>query len=72
MRIFFCDNRLGGLLGFRGDVIHHLQQNGHHITLLAPKPKSDWDRIGLQPDENLDFIPIQMQSTGRNPLMDIY
>jgi len=72
MKIFFCDNRLGGLLGFRGDVINHMQQCGHTVFLVAPKPKSDWDKIGMPSLKDCNFIPIKMQSTGRNPIMDVF
>ena len=31
MKIFFCDNRLGGLLGFRIDIIKHFAEAGHDV-----------------------------------------
>ena len=48
MKIFLCDNRLGGLLGFRGDVINHLLKQGYAVTLVAPDVCTEWDKIGKE------------------------
>lgn len=71
MKILFCDNRLGGLLGFRVDVIHHLVEHGHEVVLVAPFPETEWDRIGKIGVEGtrVEFIP--MQPSGFNPFADL-
>lgn len=70
MKIFFCDNRLGGLLGFRADVIRHLIDNGHDVTLLTPKAQTDWDKVG-QEIPGAKFVATPMSPNSFNPFKDI-
>lgn len=69
MKIVFSDNRLGGLLGFRVDVIRHFLQLGHEVILLAPKARSDWDKVGeMVPGCSVKEVP--MKPHGMNPIKD--
>lgn len=70
MKVLFCDNRLGGLLGFRIDIIRHLHQQGHEIVLVAPRPSSDWDKIGTKID-GVRIVYVKMDPNGHNPIADI-
>ncbi|MBQ0076631.1 MAG: glycosyltransferase family 4 protein [Bacteroidales bacterium] len=70
MKILFCDNRLGGLLGFRIDIIRHLHQQGHEIVLVVPPPSSDWDKVGIQ-IEGVKIVYVAMNPNGHNPIADI-
>lgn len=69
MKIVFSDNRLGGLLGFRREVIDHFLHQGHEVILVAPKARSDWDKVGTMPD-NCRFVEVPMKPHGMNPLQD--
>ena len=71
MKIVLCDNRLGGLLGFRGDVINHLIKQGHKVTLVAPPAKTDWDNIGRDNIIDVNIKYINMQPNGLNPISDM-
>lgn len=64
-----CDNRLGGLLGFRGDVIKHFMDNGHEVVLLAPKAESEWDKVGVK-IEGVKIINIPISPNATNPIGD--
>lgn len=69
MKIVFSDNRLGGLLGFRVDVIHHFLKLGHEVILVAPKARSDWDKVGaMVPGCRVMEVP--MKPHGMNPMKD--
>ena len=57
MKIFFCDNRLGGLLGFRIDIIKHFVDEGYEVCLIVPPARTDWDRYELKSQiEKLEAI----------------
>ncbi len=71
MKILFCDNRLGGLLGFRIDVIRHYAEQGHEVLLVCPPPESDWDKIGQTNLPNVRVIYVPLQANGLNPIKDI-
>lgn len=71
MKLLFCDNRLGGLLGFRIDVIRHFVKQGHEVVLVCPQPESDWDKIGQTDISNVRIIFVPMQANGLNPLKDL-
>lgn len=70
MKMVFCDNRLGGLLGFRRDVIRHYVEEGHEVTLIAPKPQTDWDRVGYNV-EGVSVKQINVKPHGVNPCSDM-
>lgn len=70
MKIFLCDNRLGGLLGFRGDVIIHLIQQGHAVTLIAPDAITDWDNIGKEYIKDVHIKHVKMHPSSLNPIFD--
>lgn len=69
MKIVFSDNRLGGLLGFRVDVIRHFLKLGHEVILLAPKARSDWDKVGVMVP-GCRVIEVPMKPHGMNPIKD--
>lgn len=71
MKIFFCDNRLGGLLGFRIDVIKSLVAQGHEVSLVVPPAQSDWDKVGEQAPPGVHIIEIDMQPSGKNLFNDL-
>ena len=71
MKIFFCDNRLGGLLGFRIDIIRYFAEQGHDVCLIAPPAVTDWDKVGAQLPNGVRIKHIKMQPSGINPLSDI-
>lgn len=70
MKIFFCDNRLGGLLGFRADLIRHFVESGHDVALLTPKAQTEWDKVGEHID-GVRLIELPMQPSGLNPMRDL-
>ena len=71
MKIFFCDNRLGGLLGFRIDIIRHFAEAGHDVCLLVPPATNSWDRVGELPPKGVRIIEAAMQPSGTNPVRDL-
>lgn len=71
MKVLFCDNRLGGLLGFRIDVIRHFIQQGHEVVLVCPQPSSEWDKIGQTNLDNVRIIYVPMEANGQNPIKDL-
>lgn len=71
MKIFFCDNRLGGLLSFRIDVIKHFVEAGHEVCLLVPPVQSSWDKVGEQLPQGVRIIEVAMQPSGMNPIRDL-
>lgn len=71
MKIFLCDNRLGGLVGFRGDVINHFIQKGHKVTLVAPSAKTDWDKVGNQNMNDVNIKNVSMHPNSLNPVWDM-
>ena len=71
MKLLFCDNRLGGLLGFRIDVIRHFIQEGHEVVLVCPQPSSEWDKIGQTDLDNVRIIYVPMEANGQNPIKDL-
>lgn len=71
MKIFLCDNRLGGLLGFRIDVIKHFVSAGHEVTLVAPPAVSEWDNVGEEVPKGVRVITINMQPEGMNPFKEL-
>ena len=71
MKIFFCDNRLGGLLGFRIDVIRHFIALGHEVCLVVPPALSEWDKIGMDNVSGCRIIEVDMQPSGLNPIKDL-
>ena len=71
MKIFFCDNRLGGLLGFRIDIIRHFLSQGHDVTLVAPHAVSDWDKVGLHDVTGYKIREVDMDASGMNPLHEL-
>lgn len=70
MKIVFSDNRLGGLLGFRIDVIRHFITQGNEVILLAPKARSQWDKVGTM-IPGCRVIEVPMNPHGMNPIKDI-
>ncbi|MBQ0088151.1 MAG: glycosyltransferase family 4 protein [Prevotellaceae bacterium] len=72
MKILFCDNRLGGLFGFRIDVIRHFIQQGHEVVLVCPKPETEWDRIGQTDLQHVRIVYIPMDANGKNPIKDLH
>lgn len=72
MKIFFCDNRLGGLLGFRIDVIKHFLEAGHEVCVIVPPAKDSWDRVGEQIPQGVRIIEVNMQPSGMNPIRDLH
>lgn len=71
MRIVFCDNRLGGLLGFRRDIILHFVEQGYDVTLVVPKATTNWDKVGkVIPCVKIVHVP--MTPNGLNPISDIH
>jgi glycosyltransferase involved in cell wall biosynthesis len=69
MKILFCDNRLGGLLGFRVDIIKHFIEAGHDVCLVVPPALTDWDNVGVH-NIHVRIITIDMQPSGQNPFND--
>jgi glycosyltransferase involved in cell wall biosynthesis len=72
MKILFCDNRLGGLLGFRIDIIKHFVDEGHEVCLIVPPARTDWDKVGAKLASGVRTIEVNMQPSGLNPLQDIH
>lgn len=72
MKIFFCDNRLGGLLGFRIDIIRHLADIGHEVCLVVPSAKTEWDKVGTQTLQGVRIIEIELEPSSKNPIKDSY
>lgn len=70
MKIFFCDNRLGGLLGFRAEVIRHFVEQGHDVSLVAPKAVTDWDKVGARMIAGVNYIEVPMEPSGQNLIKD--
>lgn len=70
MKIFLCDNRLGGLLGFRIDIIRHFINRGHDVTLVAPHAVSDWDKVGMHDVKGYSLREVDMDATGMNLLRE--
>ena len=66
MKIFFCDNRLGGLLGFRIDIIRHFLSQGHEVSLVTPKAVSDWDKVGMHDISGYTVHEVDMDANGMN------
>lgn len=71
MKIFLCDNRLGGLLGFRIDIIRHFIAAGHEVTLIAPPSVTDWDKVGEELPQGVRVMTIMMEPAGMNPLNEL-
>lgn len=71
MKVLFCDNRLGGLLGFRIDVIRHFVEIGHEVCLVAPPANSSWDKVGEQVPCGVRVIEVSMHPSSRNPIDDM-
>lgn len=71
MKIFFCDNRLGGLLGFRIDIINHFINDGHEVCLVVPPARTDWDKVGAKVPKGVRIIEVSMQPSGTNPIRDL-
>lgn len=69
MKIVFCDNRLGGLLGFRRDIILHFVEQGYQVTLVAPKAITNWDMVG-KPLPCVRIVNVPMNPNGINPFAD--
>lgn len=70
MKIFFCDNRLGGLLGFRAEVIRHFVEQGHDVSLVTPKAVTDWDKVGARAIPGVNYIEVAMEPSGQNLIRD--
>lgn len=70
MKIVFCDNRLGGLLGFRRDIILHFVEQGYEVTLVAPKATTNWDKVG-KVIPCVKIVTVPMAPNGLNPIMDL-
>lgn len=66
MKIFFCDNRLGGLLGFRVDIIRHFLSQGHEVSLVTPKAVSEWDKVGKHDVSGYTVHEVDMDANGMN------
>lgn len=70
MKIFFCDNSLKSLVGFRGEVIKHFLSQGHDITLVAPII-NDEDNSAIVPD-GCKLHQLHMEPSSINPLKDLF
>ncbi|MCQ2333126.1 MAG: glycosyltransferase family 4 protein [Paludibacteraceae bacterium] len=70
MKIVLCDNRLGGLLGFRREVILHLVEQGYQVTLVAPRATTNWDMVG-KPLPCVRIVNVPMSPSGLNPFSDL-
>lgn len=70
MKIVLCDNRLGGLLGFRREVILHFVEQGYQVTLLSPRATTNWDMVG-KPLPCVRIVNVPMSPNGLNPFTDI-
>lgn len=70
MKIVLCDNRLGGLLGFRREVILHLVEQGYQVTLVAPRATTNWDMVG-KPLPCVRIVNVPMSPSGLNPFTDL-
>ena len=66
MKILIIANSLGGLIGFRTELINHLQEDGHLVSVIVPKDNSDASVLG-----NVDFHFVPMERRGMNPIKDI-
>lgn len=68
MKIIFCDNTLWGLVNFRGEVIRHLVDLGHHVVLVAPEKEDKQMRTKIP--EGVRYVPVDMGRTSLNPIND--
>ena len=69
MKILFCDNTLWGLVNFRGEIIKHMQKEGHEVVLVAPEKEDKQMQTNI-PD-GVHYIPVNMKRTSLNPIKDI-
>lgn len=65
-KIIFCDNSLRELVNFREDVYRSYAEKGYCVYLVAPP-----NREYRSDDENIIFVPIELQKGGMNPIQDI-
>lgn len=70
MKVILCDNRLGGLLGFRRDIILHFADLGYEVVLVSPRATTNWDKVG-KAVPCVRIIHVPMNPTGINPLTDL-
>jgi glycosyltransferase involved in cell wall biosynthesis len=57
---------LGGLLGFRIDIIRHFLSQGHEVSLVTPKAVSDWDKVGMHDVNGYTVHEVDMDANGTN------
>jgi len=72
MKIIFCDNRLGGLLGFRREILDHFVALCDEVVLSVPEPESEWDNVGTRdiPDcLRVEYVP--MKASGTSAMDDL-
>ena len=63
--ILFCDNSLRDLINFRGDIIRNYASDGYQVILVAP------NTCEYIPTQNVQYIPIEMNRSGMNPLKEL-
>lgn len=71
MKILMCDNRLGGLLGFRAEVIRHFVEQGHDVSIVAPKAVTDWDKVGTRMLLGVNYIEVALEPSGQSVWKDV-
>lgn len=69
MKVLFLSNSIGGLIHFRLDLMKTLCKRGDKVVILSPLEQD----ISLKPIHDLgcDFIQIEMEQRGKNPLNDL-
>ena len=69
MKVLFLSNSIGGLIHFRLDLLKALCNRGDKVYILSPLEQD----ISLKPilDLECEFIQIEMQQRGTNPLGDL-
>lgn len=69
MKVLFLSNSIGGLVHFRLDLMKALCDRGDKVYILSPLEQD----ISLQPIRDLgcEYIQIEMQQRGTNPLDDL-
>lgn len=68
MHVLMTVNSAWNILNFRKGVLFHLIKQGHSITILAPADESVPQLLAF----GCDFIDLQMDAKGLNPLNSLY
>ncbi len=69
MKIVFIAHHAKDVLNFQGPLLKEICSLGHSLVALLPKSTPDIQK-GFS-DLGIDFIPISLDRTGMNPLMDV-